>query len=94
MTHFFAALKRKIVTKSSSECHDISVFDEIQERKEMTVTYAGFADFDDEPICSNELAGHGLVFTFHAFGDSYSQSVAVLARKRPTKRTVLTQLVM
>lgn len=59
-----------------------------------TVTYAGFADFDEEPICSNEQAGHRLVFTFHAFGDSYSQSVAVLARKRPTKRTVLAQLVM
>lgn len=43
---------------------------------------------------SGELADHGLVFTFCALGDGYSQPVAVFVRKGPTRGTVLAQLVM
>ncbi|KAH6925402.1 hypothetical protein HPB50_004948 [Hyalomma asiaticum] len=91
--------RKKIATKSSSERHGILVFDEIQVRKEMrvntkTMTYAGFADFGEAARSSDELADHGLVFTFRAFGDSYSQPIAVFASKGPTRGTVLAQLVL
>lgn len=75
------------------------MLDEIHVRKEMsvnakTMTYARFADFGEAENSSSELADHGLVFTFRAFGDSYSQPVAVFASRGPTRGTVLTQLVM
>lgn len=79
--------------------YGILVFDEIQVRKEMrlkakTMTYAGLADFGEAANSSDELADHGLVFTFHAFGDRFSQPVAVFASEGRTRGTVIAQLVM
>uniref|UniRef100_A0A131YDP2 Transposable element P transposase-like RNase H domain-containing protein n=1 Tax=Rhipicephalus appendiculatus TaxID=34631 RepID=A0A131YDP2_RHIAP len=72
---FFAAFKKKIAKKSSSELHAILVLDEIQVRKEMsvntkTMTNAVFVDPGEVASSSNALADHGLVLTFRAFGNS------------------------
>lgn len=90
LTRSFAAFKKKIVTKSSSEHHSILVFDEIQVRKEMkvhaeTMTYAGFADFGEVASPSGELADHKLVFILLCIWFYYSQPVTVFASKGPTR---------
>lgn len=43
---------------------------------------------------SDDLADHGLVFTFRTFGDHYSQPIAVFASKDPIKGKVIAQLVL
>ncbi|KAH8018262.1 hypothetical protein HPB51_000873 [Rhipicephalus microplus] len=96
---FFAAFKKKLLSKDTFQRHGVLVFDEIQVRKEMrvnskTMTYTGFSDFGDNQPAGEELADHGLVFTFRSFGDKFSQSIAVFASKGPTKATVLAQLVL
>lgn len=59
------------------------------------MTYSGYSDFGDTASnTSNDLAGHGPVFTFCPFGDSYSQPIAVVASKGPAKGTTLAQLVL
>lgn len=91
--------KKKMATKDNFQHHGISAFDEMVVRKEMrvhskSVTYVSFTDFDDAATASDDLADHGLVFTFRAFGDNYSQPIAVFARNDPTKGAVLAQLVL
>lgn len=50
------------------------------------MTYTGTIDLGDgEP--RTQLAGHGLVFMFVPFCESYAQPVAVFASKGPTKGT-------
>lgn len=95
---FFNAFK-KMSMKDAYQRHGILVFDEVQVRKELsvnskTMTYTGFANFGEAVKAPDELADHGLVFTFQSFGDSYSQPIAVFASKGPTKGTVLSQLVL
>lgn len=58
-----------------------------------TMTYTGFADFGEVASSLDKLADHRLVSTFRAFGDSYSQPIAIFVSKEPTS-TVLTQLVL
>ncbi|KAH6947068.1 hypothetical protein HPB50_016987 [Hyalomma asiaticum] len=96
---FFLAFKKKLACKDKFQRHGVLVFDEIQVRKEMrvnskTMTYTGFSDFGEIQPGGEELADHGLVFSFRSFGDRYSQPVAVFASKGPTKATILAQLVM
>ncbi|KAH8039620.1 hypothetical protein HPB51_007820 [Rhipicephalus microplus] len=96
---FFAAFKKKLLSKDTFQRHSVLVFDEIQVRKEMrvnskTMTYTGFSDFGDIQLAGEELADHGLVFTFCSFGDKFSQPIAVFASKGRTKATVLAQLVL
>lgn len=98
-SRFFAAFKKKMATKDEFQRHGILVFDEMVVRKEIRVhsksmTYVGFSDFGDAATASDNLADHGLVFTFRAFGDNYSQPIAVFASKGPTKGAVLAQLVL
>lgn len=99
-TRFFAALKKKLAMKNEFQRRGILVFDEMQVRKEMrvhskTMTYSGYSDFGDTASStSNDLADHGLVFTFRSFGDSYSQPIGVFASKGPTKGKTLAQLVL
>ncbi|KAH8027515.1 hypothetical protein HPB51_007065 [Rhipicephalus microplus] len=96
---FFAAFKKKLLSKDTFQRQGVLVFDEIQVRKEMrvnskTMTYTGFSDFGDIQPAGEELADHGLVFTFRSFGDKFSKPIAVFASKGPTKATVLAQLVL
>lgn len=79
---FCAAFKNKTTCKDVFECHGILVFAEIQVRKEMSVysksvTYYGFSDFGDCVATCDDLADHGPVLTFRAFGDIYAQLVTV-----------------
>ncbi|KAH9368344.1 hypothetical protein HPB48_004536 [Haemaphysalis longicornis] len=86
-----------MATKDEFQRHGILVFDEMVVRKEMRVhsksmTYVGFSDFGDAATASDDLADHGLVFTFRAFGDNYSQPIAVFASKVPRKEQCLHSL--
>lgn len=70
--NFFKAVKIKVVKKTPSQCRRMLILDEIQVRKEMavnlqTVTYADLVDHGELGPQSNELADHGLVFSFAPF---------------------------
>ncbi|KAH9377962.1 hypothetical protein HPB48_015074 [Haemaphysalis longicornis] len=99
-SRFFAAVKKELATKNEFQRHGILVFDEMQVLKEVsvhskTMTYSGYREFGDiAGSTTNDLADHGLVFTFRAFGDDYSQPIAAFASKGPTKGTTLAQLVL
>ncbi|KAH9367508.1 hypothetical protein HPB48_009062 [Haemaphysalis longicornis] len=98
-SRFFTTFKNKLAGKETFQKHGILIFDEIHVRKEMrvnvtTMSYTGHADFGGEVEVPEQLADHGLVFTFRPFGDNYSQPVAVFASHGPTKGTVLAQLIV
>lgn len=98
-SRFFTTFKNKLASKDNFQKHGILIFDEIHVRKEMrvnvaTMSYTGHADFGGEVEVSEQLADHGLVFTFRPFGENYSQPVAVFASHGPTKGTVLAQLIV
>ncbi|XP_077502979.1 uncharacterized protein LOC144113650 [Amblyomma americanum] len=97
--NFFKALKIKVAAKTAFQRRGILILDEIQVRKKVavnsqTMTYTGLVDHGEKNNQSNEIAGHGLVFAFAPFGETYLQPVAVFASKGPTKGTLLSQLLI
>lgn len=95
----FSATFKKLATKDASQKHGILIFDEIHVRKDMrfnatTMSYTGHTDFGCEVKAPHQVADHGLVFTFHSFGESHPQPVVVCASHGPTKGTVLAQLIV
>lgn len=88
-----------MATKDDYRRHGILVLDEMSVRKEMRahskcMSYVGFSHFGDGAETSDNPAHHGLKFAFRAFGDQYSQPIAVFACKGPTKGTMLAELVL
>lgn len=59
-----------------------------------TMSYTGHTDFGCEVKAPHQVADHGLVFTFHSFGENHPQPVVVCASHGPTKGTVLAQLIV